>query len=1029
MSATGVDPAKPSILVVEDDPDIQLLITASLDSGSYGIRTARDGREALAAIEETIPDLVISDVMMPEMDGLELLTLLRNDPATRRVPVIMLSAKSTTSDIVSGLDLGADDYLPKPFVVSELQARVRSKVQRPPVPLEDLVRERHLKILSVRAFEEEFQREIMRSRRGGGAGCLAVLEVAELPRIRERMGSRAEAALVAQIGRAIAEDGRALDSTGRDAAGRFLLLMPETAPRGAEVRLRRLHQLIVRQAFQVNGASLRLTPVTGYAAYGPGTTAELLRDQVMTALDHAAIRLDLEPIRYDEAMGIRNPDKLAHEAESGSRGGLVEALRLAGQIGLVHLVGVVLPFVAYVLLAKAGIDIVPFVYLGVVVTLVVTAFLIWLEGLSSLRVIDPPEIEGPAPPATGIIAAYLPNEAATIVETVEAFLRTDYPGEFQVILAYNTPRDLPIEGALERIAARDPRFVPIRVPNSTSKAQNVNAALAEASGEIIGVFDADHHPMPAAFTRAWRWIASGYDIVQGHCVVRNGAESPVARSVAVEFEAIYGVSHPGRARLHDFGIFGGSNGYWRADLLRQTRMHGFMLTEDIDSSIRVVSAGYKICSDPGLISEELAPVTLCSFWNQRMRWAQGWFQVSRKHFRIAMRSKLLSRRQKAGMVHLLWWREVYPWLSLQMWPIIAYMIWSRGGVREIDWAVPIFVLTTIFTLSVGPGQVTFAWLNAAPMVRRHRGWFWLYLFWAPVYSEFKNVIARVAQIKELLGDRQWKVTPRGIAERPQETTPDADLGAGELTGRRGTLYVLELEPDGADDGADVISEVTDGVAPDSSPGLTDGSRLKPTDPPSADDQAPHGQSQPGRPRTSTVEFNADWSRFAEWNASGDWRALGDTLVNDGTAGRSLLLAPCAVEREAYAVEAEVRLMCHEAYGGVFELLAGIDGDLADPSGSGAGAGFVTANGGDGPTAILTAGHDLVSESAWPVDNEWHTLRLEIGPRSVRFLVDGEVVAESEGTSTPQGRIGLWSDGAPCRIRALRVLTLEASHAA
>ena len=77
-------------------------------------------------------------------------------------------------------------------------------------------------------------------------------------------------------------------------------------------------------------------------------------------------------------------------------------------------------------------------------------------------------------------------------------------------------------------------------------------------------------------------------------------------------------------------------------------MHGFMLTEDIDSSIRAVNAGYRVMSDPELISEELAPVKFTAFWNQRMRWAQGWFQVSRKHLIPAMKSKSLTRRQKAG---------------------------------------------------------------------------------------------------------------------------------------------------------------------------------------------------------------------------------------------------------------------------------------------------------------------------------------------------------------------------------------------
>jgi cellulose synthase/poly-beta-1,6-N-acetylglucosamine synthase-like glycosyltransferase len=267
--------------------------------------------------------------------------------------------------------------------------------------------------------------------------------------------------------------------------------------------------------------------------------------------------------------------------------------------------------------------------------------------------------------------------------------------------------------------------------------------------------------MKNAFSRAWHWLSSGYDIVQGHCLVRNYDASFVARMVAVEFESIYAVSHPGRTRLYGFGIFGGSNGYWKTDLLRQTRMHGFMLTEDIDSSMRVTEEGHRIATDPKLISRELAPGSVKALWNQRMRWAQGWFQVSRDHFMNAIRSKKLTGRQKVGAAYLLAWREIYPWISSQVFPIIAFWVWKYHGIDKLNWLIPIFVLTTVFTLSVGPGQALFAYLKAAPEIKRHKGWFWLYLLVSSlVYTEFKNVIARVAQLKELMGERSWRVTPR-----------------------------------------------------------------------------------------------------------------------------------------------------------------------------------------------------------------------------------------------------------------------------
>jgi len=237
--------------------------------------------------------------------------------------------------------------------------------------------------------------------------------------------------------------------------------------------------------------------------------------------------------------------------------------------------------------------------------------------------------------------------------------------------------------------------------------------------------------------------------------------SAVARTVAVEFEAIYAVSHPGRWQLHGFGIFGGSNGFWRTSVLRGTRMRGFMLTEDIDSSLRVVKSGGRIANDPALISRELAPTTWSGLWNQRLRWAQGWFQVSRKHLFEAWFSKTLTNRQKLGMTFLLGWREIYPWISVQMFPLIAFLAWRDNGLRRLDWLIAIFVLSTLFTSSVGPGQTLLAHRLAVPDVRKHTAWFWLYLLFSTLfYTEWKNTIARVAQVQEAMGERHWKVTAR-----------------------------------------------------------------------------------------------------------------------------------------------------------------------------------------------------------------------------------------------------------------------------
>jgi cellulose synthase/poly-beta-1,6-N-acetylglucosamine synthase-like glycosyltransferase len=546
-----------------------------------------------------------------------------------------------------------------------------------------------------------------------------------------------------------------IDVVGKAADGSLAIVIPEAAVAEARHQLWEVGQAITARTFVIEGESLHVTPMIGFAPFDDisGTT---LSQRVATALSHAATHLDLEPFRW-----VSGLEPVAALGAKPSSWVWQDLLGLPAQLGLSVLLALVVPFFVYVAAYNSGHDIVPAMYFLVLAGLLVTATLIWIECFMAMKRSDPPEFNGNYPAAVGIIAAYLPNEAATIVETISAFLASDYPGPYEVILAYNTSRSLPVESTLRRMARKDPRFRPIRVRGSTSKAQNVNYAVGQTRAEMIGVFDADHHPEPGSFARAWRWLAAGNDVVQGHCLIRNGSESWVSRTAAVEFELMYAVSHPGRARLHGFGLFGGSNGFWRAHLLRQTRMHGFMLTEDIDSSMRVIETGGKIVSDPFLISRELAPTTLQALWNQRLRWAQGWFEVSIRHTWKALVSTHLTRRQKLGVLHLMSWRELYPWLSVQMYPIIAFWAWRLGGPQRIHWLVPIFVLTTVFTVGTGPTQALVAYLLAHPDVRAHRGWFWWYMGVSVVfYTSFRNLIAVVGQAKHMRGDRQWKVTPR-----------------------------------------------------------------------------------------------------------------------------------------------------------------------------------------------------------------------------------------------------------------------------
>jgi two-component system phosphate regulon response regulator PhoB len=121
---------KPYALIVEDEAALVELIRYNLEKEGYEIEIAMDGEEAILMIEERQPDIVLLDWMLPKLAGIEVCRRLRSRPATRNLPVIMLTAKTEEADRVRGLDMGADDYMTKPFAMSELVARIRAVMRR-----------------------------------------------------------------------------------------------------------------------------------------------------------------------------------------------------------------------------------------------------------------------------------------------------------------------------------------------------------------------------------------------------------------------------------------------------------------------------------------------------------------------------------------------------------------------------------------------------------------------------------------------------------------------------------------------------------------------------------------------------------------------------------------------------------------------------------------------------------------------------------------------------------------------------------
>ncbi len=447
-------------------------------------------------------------------------------------------------------------------------------------------------------------------------------------------------------------------------------------------------------------------------------------------------------------------------------------------IALVLLYATAIPFSIYLAIA-----IVSTVALGRLLTVVATAYaltalaLLFEAAVANRRKYAPAltnKIDAQAtssqqshpyiPAVTAVVAAYLPNEKDIILQTLSHLLLSlDIPrNKLQVILAYNTPERLPIEGELNSLAATDPRLLLLPVEGSKSKAENINAALPHATGEIVSIFDADHHPEPLCFQKALRWIRIGYDAVQGRCVIRNSHENWLTRLISVEFGTMYTVSHTARSLSVDTAIFGGSNGYWRKEALRFLRMDESMLTEDIDIGVRALLAGYRVVHDRSIVSTELAPTALSSWFYQRLRWAQGWYQVTLKHTRAIARSSFLNQRQKVYWLYMLAWREIYAAVSPQapaMLLSVIVVLLAFGGRWYWD---PYLTGTTILAVSAAVLVVLVSYKHSShPEQRIRRADVIYFIALMPFLALAQNIITLIAWLRESNRQHEWIATSRG----------------------------------------------------------------------------------------------------------------------------------------------------------------------------------------------------------------------------------------------------------------------------
>jgi diguanylate cyclase (GGDEF)-like protein len=237
-----------SVLVVDDDPDKRMLLTVALQMVGYEVRTANDGEEGLAAVEASQPDLIITDVMMPKMDGYDLARRVRANPQTRFVPIIIqTAARSEAQDARRGSEVGALGYITDPTDIDLLLARARTLLDFKQYldTIEEEAFTDHLTgLANRRRFERQLEREISRTLRYSHPFCLIYLDIDNFKRVNDTHGHEAGDETIRRLALTLQAGTRGIDLAARIGGEEFAVILPETKFEGGLDVAERLRQAI-----------------------------------------------------------------------------------------------------------------------------------------------------------------------------------------------------------------------------------------------------------------------------------------------------------------------------------------------------------------------------------------------------------------------------------------------------------------------------------------------------------------------------------------------------------------------------------------------------------------------------------------------------------------------------------------------------------------------------------------------------------------------------------------------------------------
>lgn len=279
-----------TILIAEDDGNIAELVKIILEAKGYTTLWAKDGREALNRVQEKIPDLILLDVMMPKLNGYEVIKLLKENPEHQHIPVIFVTVKGETDNKVVGLRMGGHDYITKPFDLDELIARVEAALR---IKGEhDHLREVNQRLAELsmtdpltslynrRYLMERFHEEIERARRYKYPIACLMVDIDDFKSINDTFGHLEGDQVLQKIAQIMKNANRVVDILARYGGEEFLLILPQTDLGGAETVGERIRKTVEEAALVLNDSNRKITVSIGASAFSTGKVAskeELLK--------------------------------------------------------------------------------------------------------------------------------------------------------------------------------------------------------------------------------------------------------------------------------------------------------------------------------------------------------------------------------------------------------------------------------------------------------------------------------------------------------------------------------------------------------------------------------------------------------------------------------------------------------------------------------------------------------------------------------------------------------------------------------